>query len=74
MRNKIPSVACVPKCVLVVGVLLVFDVVLFGVLMLIGRLPIQQAFVCHDCAILALREFENVARPPDIGESPGQRS
>lgn len=27
----------------------VFSLVLFGVLMLIGRLPIQRPFVCRDC-------------------------
>jgi len=29
----------------------VFPLALFGVLMLIGRLPIQRPFVCSDCRI-----------------------
>lgn len=41
--------ACCRRCWTVSVFPSVFGIALFGVLMLIGRLPIQPAFVCHDC-------------------------
>lgn len=39
-----------------------FSLVLFGVLMLIGRLPIQRLFVCRDCRSDARSFRENLSK------------